>query len=82
MNVFEELERLKAKGLTVFVTINTPDLKDDNADENVLFNTVLIGQKDDSDDDVFYCQCKGDETIEQLMYRAIIEFDEAHPEYL
>lgn len=83
MNVFTELERLRLRGLTVAIAINLPEPP--MVQENDIFGSfVLIGSEANGDGDsmTFDVRQNEGESIEQLLYRAILEFDDTFPEYL
>lgn len=75
MSIFEELERIKHKGFIGVIALNVEHPEEDNK----ITTLVAFGENDEKAE-LFVFQ-KDDETIEQMVYRSILEFDEKYPEH-
>lgn len=84
MNIFEELERLKQKQVTVVIATNCPDIDSDDMEVMTPFQVVFTTKEKYENDEEPSLSVKplAGETMEQTLYRSIVEFDEIHPEYL
>ena len=71
MNLFEELESIKAKGFIVCIGINVPSPNDS---ERIIPCLVMMANDTEGDPEVDIESMEG-ETVEQTVLRAITVFD-------